>query len=187
MRTAGFVTSAVLAAALAACAHQPARAPAAQAAITPSAVSCPLSRLQGIHVSVADIRDGVAITFTGPASELDQLRDNVHAMADANDKQGDAFAACPCARMPLGSAEAMPSTAPEQTAARPMVGAQPLAIANVEDIATGAVLKLAAKDKKETSALRSVVREDVHALHKNCLAQTRGTAESPTERQGTRP
>jgi hypothetical protein len=141
--------------------------------------------MKGVHATVADIRDGVAITFTGPASELDQLRTNVHEMADASDKKGDAFAACPCAqRMPPGAAEHMPAEATGTTnPAMRGLTVRPPAHANVDEIATGAVLKLTAKESRDVSALRSAVREDVHALKKNCLTH----APSSAEPQGTTP
>jgi hypothetical protein len=186
MRAAGYFLGAVLAASLGACAHPGAQAPtAAPAAKAAAAPSCPLARLQGIHATVADIRDGVAITFTGPSGELDQLRANVHAMATANDKQKDAFAACPCAeRAALGSAEKMPAsekgTATERPSVRPVAV---LATAKVDDTATGAILKLTAKDKADATALRNIVRGDVHTLRKSCLNQ--GAGEAPTEKQGT--
>jgi hypothetical protein len=143
-----------------------------------------MARLLGVHATVADIRDGVAITFTGPAGELEQLRANVHAMAEANDKKKDAFAACPCAqRAALGSAEKMPA---EKGAATALPSTRPVALlatAKVDETATGAILKLTAKDKADVAALRNTVREDVHTLRKSCLNQGAGEA-APTEKQG---
>jgi hypothetical protein len=193
MRTAGYLLGAVLAASLGACAHPGAKGPAVGAvpgAKTAAAVTCPMARLAGVHATVADIHDGVAITFTGPAGTVDQLRGNVHAMADANDKQKDAFAACPCAqRAVLGSAEAMPAgekKTEKATATHPSPRAVAvLANAKVDEIATGAVLKLTAKDKADVGALRTAVREDVHALRKSCLTPSAGEA-APTEKQGTK-
>jgi hypothetical protein len=140
-----------------------------------------MAKLPGVHAILADIRDGVAITFTAPEGELDQLRNDVHAMADANDAKGGAFAACPCAEAAPGAAEKMPATAVEQA------GTQPLRIkatAKVDEIATGAVLKLTAKDHKDINALRSEVRDDLHAFKKNCATGTTGVAEP---QGGTRP
>ncbi len=192
MRTAGYFLGAVLAAAVGACAHHNVQGGGAQAAQGPgAATACPLAQLQGVHATVADIRDGVAITFTGPAGALDQLRDNVHAMADANDKQGDAFSACPCAqRVPLGSAESMPSSeAPTGTSNPGSQGmnVRPLANAKVDEIATGAVLKLTAKDTRDLNALRAAVRDDVRALKKNCMGRAPGQQGTSTEPQGTAP
>jgi hypothetical protein len=129
---------------------------------------------------VADIRDGVAITFTAPQGELDQLRNDVHAMADANDKQHDAFAPCPCSVPSMGAAERMPTTPVEAAALQPQ---KVKADAKVDEIATGAVLKLTAKDHKDIGALRAEVREDMLALKKNCLARPTGV----TQPQGKSP
>jgi hypothetical protein len=175
MRTAGYVLCTLLAAAAGACAHAapaPTQAGAQAKAATPS---CPLTKLPGVRATVADIRDGVAITFTAPEGELDQLRNNIHAMADANDSKHDAFAECPCAAPPsAGAAEKMPSPAYEQLATQPQ---RIKAEAKVDEIATGAVLKLTAKDHKDINALRAEVREDLHALKNNCLARPSGVAE----------
>jgi hypothetical protein len=140
-----------------------------------------MAKLPGVHAIVADIRDGVAITFTAPEGELDQLRNDVHAMADANDAKGGAFAACPCAEAPPGAAEKMPATALEQAATQPL---RVKAVAKVDEIATGAVLKLTAKDHKDINALRAEVRDDLHAFKKNCEAGPSGVAEP---QGGTRP
>lgn len=160
MRIAGLIGSVVLTGALVGCAHhnQPgATAPQGYAPTTPAAV-CPLAQLQGVHATVSNIEHGVAITFTAPKSELDQLRDNVHAMADANDKEGNAFAACPCGQSgtATGVTEAMP---------------RPAADSSVKDTDTGAILKLTAKNDDQVQALRSAVREDVKALKESCLGQ----------------
>jgi hypothetical protein len=194
MRTAGLILGVALAAAaVGACAQRNMQGGAAQTggAAEPTQ-GCPLAQLQGIHATVADIRDGVAITFTGPKGELDQLRDNVHAMAEANDKQGDAFAACPCgvSERAMGRAESMPADhgAPE-TGARPSAAQKPLAQAKVDEIPTGAVLRLKAKDATEAGALRAATRENMRALRKNCLGRSQGQGEgvSPGEQQGTTP
>jgi hypothetical protein len=198
MRTAGWILCAALAAAVGACAHRNVQGPAAENAGAAQPAGCPLAQLQGVHATVADIRDGVAITFTGPQGELDQLRDNVHAMADANDKQGDAFAACPCgvSERAMGTAESMPGDhattpggGPSETGARKSTAQKPLAEAKVDEIATGAVLKLKAKDSTEAGALRAATRENVRAMRKNCLGRAAGQGESqsPTEHQGTTP
>jgi hypothetical protein len=185
MRTAGYLLGALLAASIGACARHNVQGAGAQSAQGPgAATACNIAQLHGVHATVADIKDGVAITFTGPAGSLDQLRDNVHAMADANDKQGDAFAACPCAqRVPLGSAEAMPSNeAPTGTTNPSKTGGAHLqSSAKVDEIATGAVLKLTAKEVADVSALRAAVRDDMHALKKNCLnkAPEKGPSTEP--------
>lgn len=158
MRIAGLIGSVVLTGALIGCAqhNKPGvTAPQGYAPTTPAAV-CPLAQLQGVHATVSNIDHGVAITFTGPKSEVDQLRDNVHAMADANDRHGNAFAECPCGQLgaATGVTEAMP---------------RPAADAKVKDIDTGAILKLTAKSDEQVDALRGAVREDVKALKESCL------------------
>lgn len=161
MRVAGLIGSVVLTtAALVGCGHhnQPgATAPQGYAPTTgvAAAQACPLANLEHVHATVSEIDHGVAITFTSPKHERDQLRDNIHAMQDANDKQGNAFAVCPCAQMggATGVTEAMP---------------RPAADASVSDIDTGAILKLTAKDDKQVDALRSMVREDLKSL-KTCI------------------
>lgn len=194
MRTAGSILGIALALALGACAHHNAQG-GAQAAQPGGAVAaaCPMAQLRGVHATVADIKDGVAITFTAPESERDQLRDNVKAMIDANDKQGDAFASCPCAQGgggAMGTAEAMPGEKGErgQTAMQPGTGTlvavtiMPRADAKEEDISTGAILRLTAKDGSQVTALRKVARNDVHAFKKTCVSVS-GPAEEPTEQK----
>jgi hypothetical protein len=161
MRIVGLIGSVVITAALVGCAehNKPgATAPIGYAPSAGMAAACPLAQLQNLHATVTDIDHGVAITFTGPKSERNQLRDNVHAMADANDKQGNAFAACPCgqANKTTGVTEAMPG---------------PAADASVKDISTGAILKLTAKNDSEVDALRSATRDNVSALDKGCLGK----------------
>lgn len=197
MRTAGSILGILLAGALGACAHHNAQNAGAQAPNQAqpqmaSAGTCPLAQLPGVHATVADIGDGVAITFTAPQSELDQLRQNVHAMADSNDKQGDPFAACPCGQAGAGgSAEPMPSDQSgsgtygaygSSNSGQMNQGAQmnqgttmaqiPAADAKVDEIPTGAVLELQSKDKTQISALRMNVRQNVHALKQGCLSQS---------------
>jgi acylphosphatase len=142
------------------------------------ATQCPLAQLRGVHASVANIDDGVAITFTGPQDELDQLRNNVHAMADANDKQGDAFASCPCAGsntggQVYGSAESMPNDQAGASGSTSMQGSAVPSDAKVEDITTGAILKLTSKDKSQTQALRDFAHREVRDLKQNCLNQNK--------------
>jgi hypothetical protein len=173
MRTAGYVLCTLLAAAVGGCAHgTPGPTQAAQAKA--AAPTCPLAKLSNVHAIVADIRDGVAITFTAPEGELDQLRNNVHAMAEANDAKSDVFAACPCAEAPPGAAEKMPATALEQAATQPL---RVKAEAKVDEIATGAVLRLTAKDHKDINALRAEVKDDLHAFKKNCEAGPTGVTQ----------
>jgi hypothetical protein len=167
----------LFAAALAACAHHNAQSAGGKTPEQPQAVAagtCSLAQLRGVHASVADIRGGVAIALTGPHNELDKLRDNVKAMVDANDKHGDAFAACPCALAGrIGAAEAMPSEPGQRgrTSMQPGTGgtALPRADAKFESASTGAVLRLTAKDSSHVDALRAAARQDVRVLRKSCL------------------
>jgi len=162
MRVAGLIGSFALTGALVACAHHETTGATAPQGYSPvsamraAAASCPLAKLQGVHATLSDTRKGVAITFTAPASDVDKLRDNVHAMADANDKQGNAFASCPCgAPVPaLGAAEMQHVKAD----------------ASVEEIPTGAVLRLTAKHAGDVHMLRSNIRSDVDALNYTCLS-----------------
>jgi len=161
-RIGGLIRCFALAGALVACAHhEPAGATAPQgyspiASLRGGAGTCPLAKLQGVHATLSDIHRGIAITFTAPASEVDKLRENVNAMVDANDKQGDAFAACPCG------------------AAVPSLGATEMqrvkADASVEEIPNGAVLRLTAKHSGDVHMLRSNVMSSVDALNYTCLA-----------------
>jgi hypothetical protein len=185
MRTAGYVLCTLLAAAVGACAHRaPGPAETAQAKAAAPAPACPLTKLVGVRATVADIRDGVAITFTAPEGELDQLRNNVHAMADAEEKQHDAFASCPCAEHAAGAAEKMPMSPVEQAATQPQ---KVKADAKVDEISTGAVLKLTAKDHKDINALRAEVREDLRGLKKNCLARETGVTQPQGKAPSTKP
>src|SRR5258708_25799451 len=99
-RTAGSILGIALAAALGACAHNNAAQGTAQTPepgqASASSASCPLAKLQGVRLVATNTRDGVAITFAAPQGEVDQLRQNVRDMAEANDRSGDAFASCPC-------------------------------------------------------------------------------------------
>jgi hypothetical protein len=172
MRTAGTILGIALAAALCACAHETAQGPGAEAQAKATATTCPLAQLRGVHATVADIAGGVAITFTAPQSELDALKKNVHAMAEASDKQGDAFAACPCAEAGAapGAAEAMPGESHGgRTSMQGPTRALPPASAKVEEISTGAILRLKPKDDAQLGALRTTVRQNIHTLRRACL------------------
>jgi hypothetical protein len=132
-----------------------------------------------------DISDGVAVTFTGPQSEVDQLREEVRDMADANNNEGNPFAGCPCAgNHARGSAQAMPkgsnaendrknggrSDGSPGSASMQSPSGNLLAHAKVEEISTGAVLELSAKDKGQVQPLRSEVRSAVKSMRNNgCL------------------
>jgi hypothetical protein len=154
-----------------------------------------MTQLRGIHATVADIQNGVAITFTGPEGELDQLRQAVRTMAASNDQQGDAFAVCPCSEnnATTGQAEAMPRESGSsrggsnpsaggagQTAMQgssPYIGSMPLSRAKVDEIPTGAILRLTASDVMQTNLLRTTVRQDMRALKQGCMGHAEGQGE----------
>jgi hypothetical protein len=118
MKTVAWIFGGVLAAATAACGHSEPQAGVLNAqapAQTPN--PCPLTQLTGrVEATVADMSNGVAVTFTGPESATDQVRSKVRQMADANARFGDAFASCPCGRSAslatAGATEAMPGVSP---------------------------------------------------------------------------
>ncbi len=181
MKTVGCVVAVALAAAVGACSHnnQSAGAESAQAQAYQTA-SCPVSQLPGVHATVADTQDGVAVTFTGPQNELDQLRQGVKTMASTNEKQGSPFAMCPCAFNQTGSAEQMPGGPSAQGntwgGGAGNTAMQPSAIpadSKVEQIPTGAVLMLTPKDKSQAQALRDEVRTEVTSMKQNgCLSRS---------------
>jgi hypothetical protein len=159
MRIAGLIGSLALTGALVSCAHHETTGATAPQGYSPisalrGAGACPLEKLEDVHATISEIRKGVAVTFTAPANEVDRLRENVHAMADANDKQGDAFASCPCG------------------APTPALGAAEMqrvkADASVDEIPSDAVLKLTAKHPGDVHMLRSNIRSNVDALNYNC-------------------
>jgi hypothetical protein len=168
----------VLAAALGvACAHRALGPTGAEEARNPAAASCPLAQLHGVRATVADTKDGVAITFVAPEVEVKQLRQNVHDMADANDTKNDPFASCPCgSQRPMGVAEAMPSESGTRTTV-----IKPLAAATVDETPSGAVLRLTAKDKSQVEALRTAARDNIRAIRRNCLGQTSSQPSQPSQ------
>ena len=77
MRIAGLICCVVMTGALAACAHNEPTATVAKAYSPTSGMvgaACPLAQLGGVHATVADIDHGVAIAFTAPKREVDELR-----------------------------------------------------------------------------------------------------------------
>jgi hypothetical protein len=141
-----------------------------QAKTTPPANSavanCPLAMVPGVRTMVQDTPEGVQIVAVGPEGQVDIIRQNVRAMATTNNNQGDPFAPCSCALEAPGATEQMPQSSPYSAlqAARLI----PLSSATVEQIPSGAVLKLSAKDPNQVNALRTRTREEVSAL-RNCL------------------
>jgi hypothetical protein len=190
MRTAAWILGA-LAPVLGACAHGTAEQPSAAYA---SAAACPLAQLQDVGASVADINDGVAVTFLGPASERDRVRAVVDGMVASNSEHGDPFAACARAT-PLqamasmqggaqGRAEAMPPMRPRAMACAPEavdLPALPPVDAKVTETAAGPQLRLTLKDTGRSQELegsydayylgqlRAAVRRDVAYLNGGCM------------------
>jgi hypothetical protein len=203
MRTAGRIIGFWLVVSVAGCAGEQAQGPQALSAAPPtiastSSQSCPLASLHGVDEIVADMNDGVAITFAAPATDVDRLRQAVRAMADASDRVGDAFVACACpAGYGGGMAERMPPSSPapdprsigdstaggtygpaapaEQEATPTAPPAQPGPVplprstAAVAQTQTGAVLELRPTDPTQLLALRVAVKEHIHALRRGCL------------------
>jgi hypothetical protein len=128
--------------------------------------NCPLAMVPGVRTMVQDTPDGVQIVAVGPEGQVDSIRQNVRAMATTNNNQGDPFAPCSCALEAPGATESMPSSTPYASlqAARLI----PLSSASVEQIPSGGILKLTAKDPNQVNSLRTRTREEVSAL-RNCL------------------
>jgi acylphosphatase len=165
MKNAGPILGIVLVLAVGACVHTFEPSTASIGRSTRVAPTCPLAQLHNLDGSVTNTPDGVAITFTGPHDDLDQIRSNVRAMQAANNRMGDAFRACPCGRAPsAGAAEAQGGrTAMQPTPRRPIA-----AVATVQEIPTGAVLRLTAKNRGEIGFLRSEARENVQGILTTC-------------------
>jgi hypothetical protein len=173
MKNAGPILGIVLVAALGACVHYTRVVPVGTSARGPAIVpTCPLAQLHNLDGSVTNTPDGVAITFTGPHDDLDQIRSNVRAMQDANNRRGDAFAACPCGRAPsAGAAEAQGVNRERggRTSMQPTPPRIPvLADATVQEIPTGAVLRLTARNKGDIGFLRNQARENVNGILTTC-------------------
>jgi hypothetical protein len=170
MNTAGPILGIVLVAALGACVHTVTRVPVGTSArIAPT---CPLAQLHNLDGSVTNTPEGVAITFTGPHDDLNQIRNNVRAMEDANRRRRDPFAACPCGRAPsAGAAEAQGANRERggRASMQPPLPRGPIAAdASVKEIPTGAVLTLTARNRGEIGALRSQARENVEGILTTC-------------------
>jgi hypothetical protein len=184
----------VLASAVGACSHQGAQnaAPSAVQQFYSAAPGCPVNRFNGVSATVEDIHDGLAVSFTGPQTEVNTLRQNVYRMDEAASQGQDPFAACPCANgsAQYGSTEAMPmpTTAPAPTltaggdrgghqefggppSVRKAPGAPVPADSSVVEIPAGAVLKLKAKQNGRVEELRRRVIAQVVALQDGCLVR----------------
>jgi hypothetical protein len=197
-----FAVAAAASVALVACTHAPsgpgASAPSsAQVDANHEVSRCPIrgdDEGARVRVSVADAPDGVAIAFAGDARDVPALRQRVRAMDRANDQQGDAFAACPCAlepgpgvlssTSPYGGGQARrmidadPATAEPVEEARGQTamqapgamvpfGAVPAAT-TVDDTPSGGVLRFTARDASQVQALRDEVRQNARAMQSGC-------------------
>jgi hypothetical protein len=183
---------AILAVALGACTHNETasvQTPGQTRALA-KAIGCPMAQLSDVHAVVTDIDDGAAVTFVAPQEERDQLRKDVQAMNEANDKQGNAFLACTCSVNATGSAEAMPGEPGETRERAPSrsvtntpsaAATMPAASASVHDTETGAVLKLTAKEKAQVAELRTATRQYTRAM-KNCTQPAQGQGAPSTPR-----
>lgn len=173
---------------VAACSHESAQPTMTPGQVENASLGCPLSQPAHVDAAVMDVPGGVSVTFTGPTPALDRIRANVHAMQDANDSQGNAFAVCPCLRsteLQYGmespadvnrvddftqSNASYPYAPPDQ--GQTMMQAQDTpAEARVDDIPTGAMLVLKPKDPSQLAALRQEVHERVRAMQVSCPAR----------------
>jgi len=167
-----------LVAALAACSHEgnPSAYPTEG-----QSYGCPLAQLQSVSATVADIPDGVAITFYAPSGEIMQLRQIAQRMGDDGNRQNNAFAACPCGigNRAIGNAERMApdvSSGAVDDFAPP--SESPPADARVYSTDTGALLELKARDRAQVDALRSATRTHVRWVRRECLGQRVGLPHS---------
>jgi hypothetical protein len=152
MSTVVTIFGAALAPALVACAHSVEQPMTAQARLN----ACPLAHLSGVKAAVTDTPDGATILFTAQPNEQDQLTASVQAMADANRKQGNPFAACPCATpgpgVALMQAQAMPGGGCSACAPEPT----PMPPASAKVVTTPAGTELQLKLEDEVSPTREI-------------------------------
>jgi len=202
MKTAGALFGLLLGGVLVACTHDDTQAmyapSAGQTALggPASGVTCSLAKLRAVDVRVADIHDGIAITFSGSPSEAYQLREDVRALAAANDKYENAFAACPCEvrDRAVGVTEKMANSGmEEETLGGPTESGSyraeaknrrrarelPRAEAATRDTTMGAVLELKATHPSQVEPLREAIRARVGELEENCLNNGGRPAEAP--------
>jgi hypothetical protein len=174
MKTAGAVLCLLLGGALAACMHDNTQAmyapsPGQTAFSAPaSGVTCSLAKLPAVDVTAADTHEGIAISFSGSPSQAYDLREDVRALAAANDKYENAFAACTCESSDhaVGVTEKM---------AREL----PRADAKTKDTPTGAVLELTATHPSQVEPLREAIRARMRELNENCLNNGGRPAQAP--------
>lgn len=134
-----------------------------------TAPGCPLA-VPGTVENVVDTEGGVAITFTAPAGQVDDVRARVRQMA-----QQGMMAACPChgmmgdagAPMAMGRGMGGPRMGPGMMERQGMRGLPP-ADARVEDVSGGARLTLTAKNPADVDALRAHVRMHFDHMKAGC-------------------
>jgi hypothetical protein len=115
--------------------------------------ACPV--LKHAAESIGDTKDGVAIAFSAPTDEVNQLRTRVHALADRQNANPGA-AACPCPSE-KGVTMKQPEKRTGVTNVQPEAQ-MPAATASVKNFAGGAQLILTPKDPAQLKALRAHVR-----------------------------
>lgn len=155
------------------------------AQIENSSLDCPFAQAIPVDVDVADIKDGVAIKFSGPMPAVDLIRANVHTMKYVNGSQGNPFAVCPCLNDALDSGPAAPwydriGDTPHirdsdargasfeglgSTQQRSPVPAD----ASMDETPLGALLVLRPKDPTLLQSLRDEVRANVGAMRTACI------------------
>lgn len=145
-----------------------------------SSLDCPFSQPIAI-ATVLDVKDGVAIDFSGPVRAVDLIRANVHTMKYASASQGDPFSVCPCGSdapryglAGLASADSAyappldPSASPSADEASPAQTPVP-ANASMDETPLGALLVLKPKDPRKLQSLRVQVRANVAAMETACV------------------
>jgi hypothetical protein len=143
---------------LAACGgtHAPIKATSAEQAQAPAPAGAHCPAIKHAQAIVGDTKTGVAIAFSAPAAEIDQLRTRVHALAE-HENAGPGAAACPC---PSERGVTMEQAGLERrgaTMAQPEPP-MPASTASVQDFMGGAQLILTPKDPAQLPALRAYVR-----------------------------
>lgn len=179
MKSAGIL---VVLAGIASCADQFSSTSFTAAQVESSSLDCPFSQPIAIDAAVVDVKDGVAINFSGPERAVDLIRANVHTMKYASASQGDPFSVCPCAKdvpqspyglAPLAFGGTMhgPDLEPGASASADWhpSGRTPVpADASMDETPLGALLVLKPKDPRQLESLRDDVRATVGAMTAAC-------------------
>jgi hypothetical protein len=124
------------------------------------AAICPMG-VPGTAVATSDTPDGVALAFTTPKGDIDELRAHVHRIANMHNALGTTTVASL-----HGPNDTSPPNAPDKLANSPLCGGMgmsggtmmPLASASVVDVDGGARLILTPKDPAQLVALRQHAR-----------------------------